>query len=41
MEYLKFVNHRGEDKCAAGIAALLIHIIHALLFITDVSNFDS
>lgn len=41
MEYLKFVSYRGEDKCAAGIANLLVHIIHVLLFPTDVSYFDS
>lgn len=41
MEYLKFVNYRAEDKCAEGIAGLLVHIIDVLPFITDVSNFDS
>lgn len=41
MEYLKFVNYRGEEKCEAGIGSLLVHITHVLLFITDVSYFDS
>lgn len=31
MEYLKFVNYRGEDKCAAGIVGLFVNIINVLL----------
>lgn len=41
MEHLKFIIYRGEDKCAAVIASLFVYIIHVLLFITDVSYFDS
>lgn len=36
-----FCQLQSEDKCAAGIASLFVHIIHVLLFITDVSYFDS
>ena len=41
MEHLKFIIYRGEYKSAAVIASLFIYIIYVLLFITDVSYFDS